>query len=199
MISAPQRSIKRFGRQTLDIVTQPKGRNEFLAQAVRRLTNRLRDRVRKYGGDFVRRARAIGIETVLSLVHAPGECARGASDRDDLPRVSRPRGRPQRGASPPSPARVRAVLQRSSSAPVDCPRTTHRTTGAGATPAGRSHPRSAGPWWLHHVYDWAGWRPTTALRSILPGCPGVWDPWGTLLTAAASLSLTGTTKNGRAT
>jgi transposase InsO family protein len=31
----------------------------------------IRDRDRNYGGDFVRRARAIGIETVLSPVHAP--------------------------------------------------------------------------------------------------------------------------------
>ena len=31
----------------------------------------IRDRDRNYGGDFVRRARAIGIETVLPPVHAP--------------------------------------------------------------------------------------------------------------------------------
>ena len=31
----------------------------------------IRDRDRNYGGDFVRRARASGIETVLSPVHAP--------------------------------------------------------------------------------------------------------------------------------
>jgi transposase InsO family protein len=31
----------------------------------------IRDRDRSYGGDFVRRARAIGIETVLTPIHAP--------------------------------------------------------------------------------------------------------------------------------
>ena len=72
----------------------------------------IHDRDRNYGGDFAMRARAIGIETVLTAVpRTSGERARGTGDRDDPPRVSRSSDRAQRGASPPSAPAVRHLLQ----------------------------------------------------------------------------------------
>ena len=95
----------------------------------------IRDRDRAYGGDFIARAKRIGIETVLTPVHAPqanaiAERLVGTLRRECVDHII-----PLGGAAPPRSApRVRRLLQR------------HATTsdaGVGATarasfsPAGR--------------------------------------------------------------
>jgi putative transposase len=86
----------------------------------RKPTYLIRDRDRVYGGDFVPRAEAVGIQTLLTPFRAPspqGERRRRAGGAQPPERVLGPRARPQRAAPAQRPRRVRGVLQRRPAAP----------------------------------------------------------------------------------
>ena len=76
----------------------------------------IRDRDRAYGGDFVARARRMGIRTVLTPIATPQANAIGASHRDAPPRVLGPPHRGQRAASAACARRLHPALQRGAAA-----------------------------------------------------------------------------------
>ena len=79
----------------------------------------IRDRDRNYGGNFVPKAAALGIETILTPVRSPqSQRDRGAGDWHDPARVSGPSHRAHGTASPAGAPRVRRLLQRHASPPV---------------------------------------------------------------------------------
>ena len=108
----------------------------------------IRDCDSTYGGDFIPRARRIGIET-HAVPHAPGKRNRGTAGPDAAPGVCGPRDPAERAASAATAARVCRLLQLDASAPNaglrDAPRVRGRFT---AKARSRRYPCSRG-----HVPD----------------------------------------------
>ena len=100
----------------------------------------IRDRDRNYGGDFVPRAAALGIETVLTPVRAPkANAIAEAGHWHDPAGLSGPSHRADGTASPPGASRVRGLLQRYASPPVSGRPAAIRSTVTGV-PRGRAAP-----------------------------------------------------------
>ena len=93
----------------------------------------IRDRDRSDGGDFIARARRIGIETILTPLRAPNANAIAERVIRDAPaRVPRSRHRRQRTASETGAWSVRPALQRDAAASVIGARLSGATQAAAA-------------------------------------------------------------------
>ncbi len=103
----------------------------------------IRDRDRSYGGDFIARARRLGIETILTPVHAPNANAIAERVIDAPAPVPRSRHRGQRTTSPAGAWSVRPALQRDASASIIVARLSGGTL-AGAADAESASRQQAG-------------------------------------------------------
>ena len=140
----------------------------------------IRDRDRCYGGDFVRRAAALGITTVLSPVRAPqanaiAERVIGTLRRDCLDHVLVLSERHLRHVLQEYVAYDNATRPHQSLAdePPDGPRHAHRPPGPVRL---RSRPILGG---LHHEYTWeAAGRSLETPQPFRPFRPDRATPWG---------------------